>query len=88
MRVVFRAEHSVSRDGCVAHHFEGAPALLSSAIAAASEPGWAAAMADIVGQCSPARSERATASAISNRASTSPIGEPLFSWVIAPVMRG
>jgi hypothetical protein len=88
MRVVFRAEHSISPDGCVAHRFEGAPALLSSAIAAASEPGWAAAMAGIVGQCSPARAERATASAITNRASTSPIGEPLFSWVIAPVMRG
>lgn len=90
MRVVFRAEHSVVDDGCVAHRFEGTSALLSSAMAAASEPNWAAAMADLVGQCVPVRAGRATAtaSAITRRASTSPVGESLFSWVIAPVIRG
>src|SRR5262245_59032579 len=29
MRVIFRAEHSVSDGGCVAHRFEGIPALLA-----------------------------------------------------------
>jgi hypothetical protein len=88
MRVVFRAEHSVGADGCVAHHFEGAPMLLSSATAAVVDPSWAAAMADIVGQCSPGRVQRATASAVSTAVSTAPVGESLFSWVIAPVTRG
>jgi len=88
MRVVFRAEHSVGDTDCVAHRFEGIPALLASATAAASKPRWAAGMADVVGQCAPIREGRATASANTTRASTSPIGEPLFSWVIAPVKRG
>jgi hypothetical protein len=88
MRVVFRAEHFVGDDGCVAHRFEGTPALLASAADAVSEPGWAAAMADIVGQCAPMRAGRMTASAVTTRASTTPAGEPLFSWVIAPVIRG
>jgi hypothetical protein len=87
MRVVFRAEHSVGDDGCVAHRFDGTTALMSAAVDAASGPGWAAAMADIVGRCPLARPERATASALTKHASTSPVGEPLFSWVIAPVIR-
>lgn len=88
MRVVFRAEHSAGDDGCVAHRFEGTPALVSAAAAAVSESGWAAGMAGIVGQCSSVRARPATASAMTTRASTSPADEPLFSWVIAPVLRG
>ena len=88
MRVVFRAEHSASDDGCVAHRFEGTRTLVSSAAAAVYESDWAAGMAGIVDQCSSMRARPATASATTTRASTSPVGESLFSWVIAPVTRG
>jgi hypothetical protein len=84
MRVVFRAEHSFG-DGCVAHGFEGSATLLPAATDAAARPDWAAAMADVVVQCQLARLERATASVTTTRASS--FAEPLFSWVIAPVIR-
>ena len=87
MRVVFRAEHSVGGAGCVAHRFDGATPLLPAAVDAVSRPSWAGAMADIVGQCPLARHERATASATTTHASASSFTEPLFSWVIAPLIR-
>jgi hypothetical protein len=86
MRVVFRAEHSVA-EACVAHRFEGPAALVTAAAEAASGPAWAAAMADVVVQCPRARLERATASAMTTPMSTAPLAEPLFSWVISPVIR-
>jgi hypothetical protein len=87
MRVVFRAEHSVADAGCVAHRFEGPAALLPAAAEATASPAWAAAMADVVTQCPRGRVEHETASAVTTRAVTSPSTEPLFSWVIAPVIR-
>jgi hypothetical protein len=85
MRVVFRAEHSFGGDGCIAHRFEGSAPVLRAAVDAVAQPSWAAAMADIVGQCPLARPERATAGAMTTHGS--PTAEPLFSWVIAPVIR-
>jgi len=86
MRVVFRAEHSVTDAGCVAHRFEGPAVLLPAAAEAASGPDWPAAMADVITQCPRGRPERAIARVVTP-ASTSASTEPLFSWVIAPVVR-
>jgi hypothetical protein len=86
MRVVFRAEHSVTDTGCVAHRFEGPAALVPAAVEATSGPTWAAAMADVIARCPRGRPERAIASAVTP-ASASRSAEPLFSWVIAPVVR-
>jgi len=87
MRVVFRAEHSVAEAGCVIHHFEGPAALLPAAAEAMAGPAWAAAMADVITRCPYGRVERSMASAVTTLAATSPSTEPLFSWVIAPVIR-
>jgi hypothetical protein len=86
MRVVFRAEHSVAEE-CVAHRFEGPAALVRAAVEAASSPAWSAAIADVIVRCPRGRLERATANATTTAVSTAPLAEPLFSWVIAPVIR-
>jgi hypothetical protein len=87
MRVVFRVEHSVAAQGCVAHRLEGPAALLPVAVDAIASPAWAAAMADVVAECPRGRIERQMASALTKRAATVPSSESLFSWVIAPVAR-
>jgi len=87
MRVLFRAEHS-SSDGGVAHKLEGSAELLSTAVAAAAESRWAAAMADVVTQCPQQRGERVAARAhTTSPIAAAPARESLFSWVIAPVTR-
>lgn len=87
MRVVFRGEHSLAADNCVAHRFDGPATLLTSAAAAASDRAWAATLADVVAECPRERGVHGTASALTVGAGTLPAGEKLFSWVIAPVRR-
>jgi hypothetical protein len=86
MRVVFRGEHEAAPGGRVAHRFEG-PAALLTAAAAAVRPAWAAAVADVIAGCPRERVARHTARAVTVEASTWPLSETLFSWVIAPVTR-
>ena len=87
MRVVFRGEHSLAADGCVAHRFDGPATLLPTAAAAAADVAWAAALADVVAECPRDRGVHGSASALTAGAGTLPAGEKLFSWVIAPVRR-
>jgi hypothetical protein len=87
MRVVFRGEHSLAADGCVAHRFDGPDALLRKALRAASEPTWAAALADVVAACPSGRSARQAATSLTVHAKTPPAADALFSWVIAPQAR-
>ena len=87
MRVVFRGEHVVAADGCLAHRFEGSAAMMPAAAAAASRPAWAAAMADVVATCPRERGAVRTATAVTVDAAALPPAEALFSWVIAPVAR-
>jgi hypothetical protein len=87
MRVVFRAEHA-AQPACVTHALEGPAALVGAAVEALAAPGWPASMADVVGRCPRRIAERRIASA----RTTAPelalaAAEPLFSWVIAPVLR-
>jgi hypothetical protein len=88
MRVVYRGEHSLAADGCVAHRFDGPAEMLPAAAEAAkaAEAGWAGALADVVAECPRARvpSHALQASAPQAGAARS---EALFSWVIAPVLR-
>ena len=87
MRVVFRGEHSLAADSCVAHRFDGPATLLPTAADAASDMAWAAALADVVAECPRERGVHGSASALTVGAGTLPAGEKLFSWVIAPVRR-
>jgi hypothetical protein len=87
MRVVFRGEHSLVADGCVAHRFDGPATLLATAADAASGMAWAAALADVVAECPRDRGVHGSASALTVDAGTPPASEQLFSWVIAPVRR-
>lgn len=87
MRVVFRGEHSLAADNCVAHRFDGPATLLPSAAAAAADLAWPAALADVVAECPRERGAHGSASALTAGVDTLPAGEKLFSWVIAPVRR-
>jgi hypothetical protein len=87
MRVVFRGEHAAAPGGRVAHRFEGPAALLPAAAAAAERPAWATAVADVVAQFPRERGASRTEIAVTALASTLPLPETLFSWVIAPVVR-
>jgi hypothetical protein len=85
MRVIFRAEHVPAAGGCVAHLFDGPEGLVSRAAGTAdNSPSWAAVMADVVAGCPAARARRLRARAHSAGAASSPLAEPLFTWVIAP----
>jgi hypothetical protein len=86
MRVVFRAEHSAVAAGGVAHAIEGDAGLLAVAVAAAASACWPAAMADVVARCPAERSEWRRARAFTP-ASVEVPGEPLYSWIIAPIGR-
>jgi hypothetical protein len=87
MRVVFRGEHSLEPNGCVAHRFEGPAALLPRARRAATERRWAAALADVVAECPRDLTQRQQIRTLTAHAATPPATEALFSWVIAPVAR-
>jgi hypothetical protein len=87
MRVVFRGEHAVTGDGCVAHRLEGPAPLLPMATAAAEGRSWAAELAEVVAECPDGRFERGSARARTADAAVLPAGATLFSWVIAPVVR-
>ncbi len=86
MRVVYRGAHLAAVDGCVAHRFEGPPPLLSQAAASVAAPAWAAALADVVAAC-PLGGPQQNRQGLTKAASTPPLDEELFSWVIAPVQR-
>lgn len=88
MRVMFRARHLPSAGGSVRHEFEGPAGLVGLAQQVAAGADWAAAMADVVSQCSRARAKTGTASALTVASVLpTPGSEPLFSWVIAPAAR-
>jgi hypothetical protein len=88
MRVVYRGEHAAA-GGSVAHRFEGPARLVAAAAEATAGVAWAAALADVVAGCPRGRAEPGTARSLTALRDADPVpGEPLFSWVIAPVPRG
>lgn len=86
LRVVYRGEHSAALDG-IAHRLDGPTPMLSVAAAAAADTSWSAALADVVAGCPRERTQRHTSMLVTRHAGSAPATEPLFSWVIAPVMR-
>lgn len=88
MRVVFRGEHQYRPDGCVEHVISAPEAVHRDAASLASAGlDWSIHIAGLVGRCSRDRLE--TRPAIVTRLGE-PIRvdqEPLFSWVIAPVVQ-
>lgn len=86
LRVVYRGEHSASPAG-VRHRLDGPLPMLSAAAAAAADDSWSAALADFVAECPSERAQRCTSLYVTRHAGDAPAAEPLFSWVIAPVMR-
>jgi hypothetical protein len=87
LRVVYRGEHVSSADGRVAHRFAGPAPLLRAAAGAATEPEWAAALAEVLTQCPGGRTVPGARQAVTARAAGVPAPEALYSWVIAPVSR-
>jgi hypothetical protein len=87
MRVVFRGEHSLAGEGCVAHRFEGPAELLPAAARATASAAWADALADVVAAYPLGRPARDSSSSLTEGARTLPGSETLFSWVIAPLVR-
>ena len=89
MRVRFRAEHQFRADDCVEHSISASGDVLDGASALVSAGNaWSTHVARLLGRCSQrpepvARTvmTRLQEPVITNR-------EPLFSWVIAPVVRG
>jgi hypothetical protein len=87
MRVVFRAEHRATADGAIAHACTGPASMVSATLDACDAPDrlWTA-MADVVAQCPSGRTEIASAARVNGTAT--PGRDPLYTWVIAPVVRG
>jgi hypothetical protein len=86
LRVVYRGEHSAAGGG-VAHRLEGPSEWVAVAAERAAGPDWGAALADVVAECPRARDEPRRVQAATAGAADAP-SEALFSWVIAPVLRG
>ena len=88
MRVVFRGEHALAADGCVAHRFDGPAQLLPTPRPRRADAAWAAALADVVAECPRDRGVHGIGKRTDRRVpATRRPAEALFSWVIAPVRR-
>jgi hypothetical protein len=81
MRVVYRAEHTLS-DDCVRHEITGPERLLGGAGGlVTSGPEWASHAADLVSGCHDGRSRAATASVVTRDGVPPAAGrDPLLSW--------
>ena len=88
MRVVFRAEHRYGMDACVEHVVSAPDTTLRDA-AGLGDAGsnWSVVVARLVNRCSQS-GEQAAHTVITRLAQPAPADqEPLFSWVIAPIVR-
>lgn len=87
MRVVFRAEHRY-RDGRIEHDLAGPVAMLAEAERLGGSAAWPACMAAALCACPRGRTELGRAHRAAPFEGAAPAGEELYSWVIAPVVRG
>lgn len=91
MRLVFRAEHQfgtdVGSDGILAHDVHGPQSMVAEALGAcARQDGLGAAMAGVVTRCPLGRTEITSARAGADRRPTDE--DALYTWMIAPAVRG
>jgi hypothetical protein len=88
MRVVFRAQHSSSAEA-VNHVIEGAPVPVRAAERVATDENWVNIVCDVIGSHSHAGASQASLRASTVRPALQvSTDEMLYSWVIAPVVRG
>jgi hypothetical protein len=89
MRLVFRAEHQLGPDGLMAHDVNGPETMVSEAIGACERErsgGLGAAMAGVITRCPIGRTEITSARAGIERRQTNE--DALYTWMIAPAVRG
>lgn len=87
MRLVFRAEHQLGRDGLMAHDVNGPDTMVSEAIGACErQTGLGAAMAGVITRCPMGRTGITSARAGIERRPTDE--DALYTWMIAPAVRG
>jgi hypothetical protein len=87
LRVVFRAEHTATGDGRLAHRLTGPRSVLDRAGLLDRAVDWPLGAAQLVTDCRADFSAKSTAALISVSASGFAFREPLVSWVIAPPAR-
>ncbi len=88
MRVRFRAEHQFRPDGCVEHSISASGNVLDDAsVLGAAGNAWGAQVARLLDRCAqrPESTTRIVVTRLQNPVHLD--REPLFSWVIAPVVR-
>jgi hypothetical protein len=87
MRLVFRAEHQFSTDGSAAHELNGPEAMVSEALGACERrSSLGVAMAGVVTRCPLGRNAITSARAGMERPHTN--DDALYTWMIAPAVRG
>ena len=89
MRLVFRAEHQLGPDGLMAHDVNGPETMVAEAIGACERErsgGLGAAMAGVITRCPIGRTEITSARAGIERRQTNE--DALYTWMIAPAVRG
>ena len=88
MRVVFRAEHSLSSAGAVRHEIEGAGVVVDAVRRVATDSDWVSVVSDVIARHPRTAAANATVQVQTARPALQvPEDEVLYSWVIAPVVR-
>lgn len=87
MRVIFRAEHTQTRDERVQHRLLGPRSVLDQAALFSARSNWSRGVAELVRRIPAELSDKASLVFSSVSAAGSGLTEPLVSWVIAPVSR-
>jgi hypothetical protein len=89
MRVVFRAEHSSSSAGVVRHEIEGAGIVLEAVRREATNGDWVSVMSDVIVRYPHAGPLNPSVHVDTGRPALQlSEEETLYSWVIAPALRG
>lgn len=87
LRVVFRAEHTPTRDDRLVHRLTGPRSVLNRAGLLDKAADWPLGAARLVSDCRADFSAKSTVALTSVSASGFAFREPLVSWVIAPASR-
>ncbi|MET0292224.1 MAG: hypothetical protein ABW136_07630 [Steroidobacteraceae bacterium] len=88
MRVIFRAEHSSSSDGMIRHDIEGA-GVPDAFQRLATDANWVSVVSDVMVRYPHSGAQQTGVRFDTLRPALQlPEGEPLYSWVIAPALRG
>ena len=84
MRVVFRGEHGLARDGTVRHTLEGPGMLLEHVSPMPADSTWPSVLASAMTRCPLGRPDVGKIELVTEVHGISLRDVPLFSWIIAP----